>query len=324
MYGLVVENAGSYPIAAYWGGASGGAAVYAKNTGTGGDAIQANATGSGRSAIYAWGSTGVDYALRADADGATWAGYFEGDTHVSGTCHVSRSDNGRVLSVSGDFESGQMVSFDSNADVSSNDDILEIEIGSGSSSDCQFIECEKYGVPFGDIEFRVYGDGEVTADGSFSAGGADIAEMIAVSDGAETVRPGDVLVIDPTAVEGVTRSNQPRSRLVAGVYSTKPGFVGSRREWDGPPPEQGREPRAYTMSDMAVEYDEIPMAVLGIVPCKVSAENGPIRPGDLLVTSSIPGHAMRDDDPGVGTVLGKALDSINTGTGTINVLVTLQ
>jgi hypothetical protein len=75
---------------------------------------------------------------------------------------------------------------------------------------------------------------------------------------------------------------------------------------------------------MASEFDEIPMAVVGIVPCKVSAENGPIRPGDLLVTSATPGHAMRDSDPGVGTVLGKALERLESGTGTIRVLVSLQ
>ena len=60
------------------------------------------------------------------------------------------------------------------------------------------------------------------------------------------------------------------------------------------------------------------------VPCKVSAENGPIRPGDLLVTSSTPGHAMRDDRPEPGTILGKALGSIDFGTGLIEVLVMLQ
>jgi hypothetical protein len=63
---------------------------------------------------------------------------------------------------------------------------------------------------------------------------------------------------------------------------------------------------------------------VGIVPCKVSAENGAIRPGDLLVTSAIPGHAMRDDDPKNGTILGKALGSLDSGTGVIKVLVTLQ
>jgi len=61
------------------------------------------------------------------------------------------------------------------------------------------------------------------------------------------------------------------------------------------------------------------------VPCKASAENGAIRPGDLLVTSSTPGHAMRaGDDPPQGTVVGKALEGLESGSGVIQVLVTLQ
>jgi len=60
-------------------------------------------------------------------------------------------------------------------------------------------------------------------------------------------------------------------------------------------------------------------------PIKVSAENGPIRPGDLLVTSATPGHAMRaGDKPPQGTVIGKALGGLDHGTGVFRVLVTLQ
>jgi hypothetical protein len=66
--------------------------------------------------------------------------------------------------------------------------------------------------------------------------------------------------------------------------------------------------------------------ILGVVSCKVSAENGPIHPGDLLVTSATPGHAMRTDRESAwpGTILGKALGSLDSGTGVIQVLVTLQ
>ncbi len=69
---------------------------------------------------------------------------------------------------------------------------------------------------------------------------------------------------------------------------------------------------------------EVPVAIMGIVPCKVSAENGPIRPGDLLVTSSTAGHAMRDGNPKTGTVVGKALDTLEGGVGVIPVLVALH
>jgi hypothetical protein len=66
--------------------------------------------------------------------------------------------------------------------------------------------------------------------------------------------------------------------------------------------------------------------VLGIVPCKSTTENGPIRRGDLLVTAATPGHAMRADEPPPGTILGKALEPLDAAhrSGVILVLVTLH
>jgi hypothetical protein len=111
---------------------------------------------------------------------------------------------------------------------------------------------------------------------------------------------------------------------VAGIHSTKPGVLGSERDWDKPAKDENGESGIYTMEEMAARFNEVPLAVVGIVPCKVSAENGAINPGDLLVTSSTPGHAMRDEDPRTGTVVGKALEPLASGTGLIRVLVTLQ
>lgn len=66
--------------------------------------------------------------------------------------------------------------------------------------------------------------------------------------------------------------------------------------------------------------------MVGIVPTKVTAENGSIHTGDLLVTSSTPGHAMKGTDRNrlTGAVVGKALGDLESGTGVIEVLVTLQ
>ena len=68
------------------------------------------------------------------------------------------------------------------------------------------------------------------------------------------------------------------------------------------------------------------MAMVGIVPIKVSAENGPIRRGDLLVTSSMAGYAMKGTDRGkmLGAIVGKAMGDLESGTGVIEVLVSLQ
>ncbi|MBN1824699.1 MAG: hypothetical protein JW958_00450 [Candidatus Eisenbacteria bacterium] len=252
-----------------------------------------------------------------------------GDVSPDATLHVGgdalvwdAGSSGRALDVyNPDYQLGQLVNFESSDSVSSNNDMLQILVGSNSSDNMQFIECER-GV---NAVFKVQGDGDVLADGSFT-GPADFSEMIAVRAGASSVEPGDVMVVDPSGSREIAKSAEPRSTLVAGVYSTRPGFVGSERDWDriDPSKAEGEESGTYTRADMAAEFDEIPLAVVGIVPCKVSAENGAVRPGDLLVTSATPGHAMRDDEPRTGTVLGKALEPLASGTGVIRILVTLQ
>jgi hypothetical protein len=72
---------------------------------------------------------------------------------------------------------------------------------------------------------------------------------------------------------------------------------------------------------------------VGVIPTKVSTENGVIRRGDLLVTSSTPGHAMKATPitvggaafyPG-GVIIGKALENFDgPGTGLIEVMVNVK
>jgi hypothetical protein len=157
--------------------------------------------------------------------------------------------------------------------------------------------------------FRVDGTGRVFADGGFQPGGADFAESMAATGDRAQYAAGDLLVIDPTASRHVALAQKPYSTLVAGIYSTKPGLVGTTRKVDESAPQ-----------------NEIPLAVVGIVPCKVTTENGPIQIGDLLVTSSTPGHAMKGTERSkmLGAVVGKALEPLEEGKGVIQVLVTLQ
>jgi hypothetical protein len=137
--------------------------------------------------------------------------------------------------------------------------------------------------------------------------GGDYAESVDVTGDRTKYEPGDVLVIDPNVPGKFLKANEPYSTLVAGIYSTKPGTVGRRQLTPKSP-------------------DEVPMAMMGIVPTKVTTENGPIKVGDLLVASSTPGRAMKGTDRSLltGAVLGKALGNLGSGTGVIEVLVTLQ
>ena len=68
---------------------------------------------------------------------------------------------------------------------------------------------------------------------------------------------------------------------------------------------------------------ERPIAVAGQVYCYADASAGAIQTGDLLTSSSRPGHAMRVD-PGQavpGSVVAKALEDLPTGSGLIRVWV---
>ena len=212
------------------------------------------------------------------------------------------------------------INFERTLDMGSNNDVLQLRTTSGSPSDFQFIECERGD----DVEFKVNGDGNVYADGAYSSPAADFAEMMSAGAEARLCEPGDVMVIDTDNPRLVRRSFAPRSTLVAGIYSTQPGFIAWGGAWDSPGDSSDDEGETLTLDRAIEQLDMVPLAVVGIVPCKVSAENGPIRPGDLLVTARTPGHAMRDDSPSAGSVVGKALEPLTTDTGVVSVLVSLQ
>ena len=105
------------------------------------------------------------------------------------------------------------------------------------------------------------------------------------------------------------KSREPYSTRVIGVHATKPGVLLTERNIDA------------SLEDM------VPLGVVGVIPTKVSAENGSIRRGDLLVTAATPGHAMLASPNRLrfGMVLGKALETFSgPRTGTIRVLVNVK
>jgi hypothetical protein len=160
--------------------------------------------------------------------------------------------------------------------------------------------------------FRVDDAGNVYADGpfygaGFSIGAADVAEWVSVSG---LVEPGTVLELDPEQPGAYRPSQGACSFLVGGVVSTEPGFV-----LGSPTPYSLPTPNAQAL-----------LALSGIVPVKVTNEGGPIHPGDLLVSSSTPGYAMRwsGPNPCPCAIVGKALDALPLGqeSGLVSVLLT--
>jgi len=86
------------------------------------------------------------------------------------------------------------------------------------------------------------------------------------------------------------------------------------------------------------------LALTGRVPVKVTNENGPIVPGDLLTSSSTPGYAMKwtlldvtkakdfeelkvmiaENERRRNAIIGKSVEEFGGKTGKIMVLISLQ
>lgn len=151
------------------------------------------------------------------------------------------------------------------------------------------------------------GNVEVTGDIQMTGPGhADCAEEFDGVDGDEKAEPGTVMVL--RGDEKVAQSSVPYDRHVAGVVSGAGGY------------------QPALVLDKQSSGGRVPVALMGKVFCKVDATAVPIEFGDLLTTSSIPGHAMKADDPlrAFGAVIGKALRSLAGGTALIPILVSLQ
>jgi len=152
-----------------------------------------------------------------------------------------------------------------------------------------------------------------TGKGFFNGGtqnsGADLAEAFDVTGNRNDYEAGDVLIISIDKDRAVEKSNVSYSTLVAGVYATKPGVL-------------------LTEEDLETDIsDKVPMGVVGVIPTKVCLEGGEIKRGDLLVTSSIAGVAMKADINKVktGQVIGKALENYSSpGVGKIKLLVNVK
>lgn len=144
------------------------------------------------------------------------------------------------------------------------------------------------------------------SSGDIILNNADCAEDFDIAESAE-IEPGTVMVIDQHGK--LRQSYMPYDKRVAGVVSGaqnyKPGLVLDKRK------------------STSVRKS---VSLMGKVYCKADSQYGSIKVGDLLTTSNTPGHAMKATDPmkAFGSVIGKALGSLNQEIGLIPILVALQ
>ena len=134
----------------------------------------------------------------------------------------------------------------------------------------------------------------------------DVAEWVPAR---QRVLPGTVVVVDADRSNGVLAASVAYDTKVAGVISARPGIVLGEAG-------DGKQLVATT----------------GRLKVFVDATKNPSHAGDLLVTSDREGYAMRSepiDVAGVkihrpGTLIGKALEPLASGTGEILILLSLQ
>jgi subtilisin family serine protease len=233
--------------------------------------------------------------------------------HVSGATGfvIGELHQGESWSGSGQFRCAQFGTYDNAIKLTFD--------GTNASSWVTYLDviCSPAPTP---AVFRVDEAGNLLADSSFYglgfySGSADVAEWVSIS---ELVEPGDVLEFDPDNPGHYRKSRGPYSDLVAGVVSTDPGFV------------LGSEVQSSAIGVSSVTDDSrLPtpdsalLALIGIVSVKVTNEGGIIQPGDLLVSSTRLGYAMRWDhgDGSSCDLIGKALEPLDSDTGVIQVLL---
>ena len=148
-------------------------------------------------------------------------------------------------------------------------------------------------------------DGELTGT-NVKAQYQDLAEWVPSN---VDLEPGTVVILDRAVGNGVMASSGAYDTTVAGVVSAKPGII---------------------LGEEGASKEQI--ATTGRVRVKVDASAGPIQVGDLLVTSSRTGRAMKSSPVDVGgiamhrpgTIIGKALEPLQSGEGEILVLLSMQ
>jgi hypothetical protein len=157
-----------------------------------------------------------------------------------------------------------------------------------------------------DVKGHVNVTGNIEASGNIAASFQDVAEWVP---SVQRLRAGTVVVLDPGRTNHVIASAGAYDTKVAGVVSAQPGVL------------------------LGVAGEgKVMVATTGRVRVKVDATRGAIKVGDLLVTSGAEGVAMKSVPVNLGgtqihrpgTIIGKALEPLEKGTGQILVLLGLQ
>lgn len=140
------------------------------------------------------------------------------------------------------------------------------------------------------VNNNITATGTITGSKVYNAVWNDYAEWFEKEEKLEEFEPGDICVWD---INGVTKSSKPNDRLVVGVVSDTYGHILGGEQLEN-------------MEDNNKNY--VPIGLTGRVKVKIK---GPVKKGDLIVSSSEVGVGIVDNNANVGEVVGKALENSN-------------
>ena len=155
---------------------------------------------------------------------------------------------------------------------------------------------------------KLHVEGTTTTKVLAITGGSDLAEPFEISE-SQPIPKGALVIIDEENPGQLKLSHQAYDKRVAGVVSGAGGIN-----------------PGLTLTQEGVMQGGQNVALSGRVYALATAANGSIKPGDLLTTSEVPGHAMKATEVARshGTIIGKAMSSLEKGEGLVLVLVNLQ
>lgn len=276
--------------------------ISAGGDGTDGDLVLRANDGTDRVRLDAGGGNMWLGGNGADGDIILFASSGDNVTLDQATIHLD-GDGGNI------FAGGQGTDGDLVLRSATGQDRIRLDAGGGN------IWAGGNGVDGDVVLFASTGNNSTLADATIHLNGqagdiilrnADCAEDFQVED-IECAEPGTVMVIGDNSRLRISHTAYDRCviGIVAGAGDYRPGIILGRN------------------GDVA---DALPIALVGRIFCKMDANYGAIGIGDLLTTSPTPGHAMKAAHPAkaFGSVIGKALGSLDSGRGLVPMLVALQ
>ena len=198
---------------------------------------------------------------------------------------------------------------------STHDKDLYLQYGAGAGSKIRFYTDNaesmtlvggNLGVGTANPTAKLHVAGNITVDGNINAKYQDVAEWVPTK---QKLSAGTVVVLDTRHSNHVAASAVAYDTRVAGVISAQPGIsLGEAGE------------------------GKVLVATTGRVKVRVDATKAPIQIGDLIVTGEAEGVGMKSEPlllggrqiHAPGTIIGKALEPLASGTGEILVLLSLQ